>query len=78
MKQTAVEWLADQIQKQVDIFCPGGVLDNNMIEQAKQMEKEQITNAYSNGRVDEQFKGTNASFYRKTSEQYYNETFKSE
>ena len=42
MKQTAVEWLADQIQEQLDVFLPGAVLDNKMIEQAKAMEKEQI------------------------------------
>ena len=41
-----------------------------------QMEKQQIEEAYSNGRVDEQFKGTGASFYVTKAEQYYNETFK--
>jgi conjugal transfer/entry exclusion protein len=77
MTQTAVEWLFNQMSN----VAAGYVTELNeqeILDKAKQMEKEQITNAYSNGRVDEQFKGTNASFYRKTSEQYYNETFKSE
>jgi|LakMenE18May11ns_1017448.scaffolds.fasta_scaffold9660077_2 hypothetical protein len=49
---------------------------DEIINQAKEMEKQQIVDAYSNGRVDEQFKGTGASFYITKSEQYYNETFK--
>jgi len=74
---SAVEWLLNEIIAKDWWYLPES-MKQDIIEQAKEMEKEQITNAYSNGRVDEQFKGTNASFYRKTSEQYYNETFKSE
>lgn len=68
-KQTAVEWLAQQIREY-------GIVSESCIEQAKEMEKQQIKDAYSNGRVDEQFKGTTASFYITKPEQYYNKTFK--
>jgi hypothetical protein len=49
-----------------------------VLESKLEMEKQQIEDAYSNGRVDEQFKGTGASFYITKAEQYYNKTFKSE
>jgi hypothetical protein len=69
--KTAVEFLVETLWKQNDYSLP-----SNILEQAKEMEKQQIEDAYSNGRVDEQFKGTGASFYITKSEQYYNETFK--
>lgn len=75
-KQTAVEWFQDQIIKIVNGTCE--LSEIQIFEQAKEMEKEQIMDAYSNGRVDEQFKGTTASFYITKPEQYYNKTFKSE
>lgn len=56
MKQTAVEFLIEQLQAP----CRG--IPSDIIEQAKQMEKEQIINAYKNG--------------QKIVEQYYNETYK--
>jgi len=71
MKQTAVEWLVEQI-KEYD-FSPR---DNTYlieipfwiwkekIEQAKAMEKEQIIDAYETSHIS-----------MMTSEQYYNETF---
>jgi len=66
MKQTAVEWLIEQwpiLESQLPSW---------LIEQAKAMEKEQILNAFENGEVCTLFKNED------TSEQYYNETFKSE
>lgn len=57
MKQTAVEWLYDQIENK-------GKCIYEVIEQAKEMEKEQIIDS------------CNSSYY--FGEQYYNETFKSE
>ena len=68
--KTAVEWLYETLWKQNDYSLPSTIL-----EQAKKMEKQQIEEAYSNGRVDEQFKGTGASFYITKAEQYYNKTF---
>ena len=77
MKQTAVEWLVEQMFKQ-------GYFDGNkpltftnldhLQKQAKEMEKEQIVDAWHNGynnqspMIDEENCG----------QQYYNETFKSE
>jgi predicted GNAT family acetyltransferase len=65
MKQTAVEWLVEQLNKQG--FAK--VVTDEEIKQAKEMEKEQICNAYRVGWIN---------YFPKTdSEQYYNETFKS-
>ena len=73
MKQTAVEWLADNIMPMI----PFHTLEyrNNFIkfiEQAKEMEKEQIINAVNFGDA----RGKITTYC--TAEQYYNETFKSE
>jgi hypothetical protein len=65
---TAVEWLVEELTKQ-NMFMH---LFAKEIEQAKEMEKKQIVNAwfggYLNGEIKSELK----------SEQYYNETFKSE
>jgi hypothetical protein len=62
MKQTAVEWLVEQI-------CGDHTSEwQEQIKQAKEMEKEQIIDAFNYGQFD---LGMEA-------EQYYNETFKSE
>jgi hypothetical protein len=65
MKQTAVEWLVEQ--------CPRieTIVAYNILEQAKEMEKEQIIDAYYQGDADSDNIHVDA-------EQYYNETFKSE
>jgi hypothetical protein len=63
MKQTAVEWLVDKLE----IFATEQEM--NIIEQAKEMEKEQIISAFIEGNLSDLGCG---------SEQYYNETFKSE
>ena len=66
MKQTAVEWLEDQYIKH-----SGNLLEmGKSFEQAKEMEKEQIMDAYRTGWIN--------YLPDKDSEQYYNETFKSE
>jgi hypothetical protein len=66
-KQTAVEWLVDCLNnydsKMIELF-------NYEIERAKEIEKQQIIDAYTegdvNGIMDNEMK----------SEQYYSETFK--
>ena len=63
MKQTSVEWLKDKIQSDMTFMEILG-----LINQAKAMEKEQIIEAHSDGRKRQ----------IENSEQYYNETFKSE
>jgi len=73
MKQTAVEWLANEIQEQLKMFFPGATLYQPTIEKAKEMEKEQIIDFAENYEMWE-----SENYPRKTFEQYYNETFKSE
>jgi|688.fasta_scaffold860568_2 hypothetical protein len=68
--KTAVEFLIDEIIKLTGVNIQ---MDEPIIEQAKQMEKEQIVNAYVKGQSDcEMFTMVSEA------EQYYNETFKSE
>ena len=62
--KTAVEWLLNSLDYNQNML---GIKE--IIEKAKEMEKEQIKNAYSFGIQDEYVIG---------SKQYYNETFKSE
>ena len=64
MRQTAVEWLIEEIHKNIE-FIPVPIQ-----EQAKEMEKEQICDAYRLGWIN--------YLPNTDSEQYYNETFKSE
>lgn len=63
MKQTAVEWLDEQMKTHLS-----AQMRVDIIEQAKAMEKEIIRTAYLDG-MDGEYN---------TSEQYYNETYKSE
>ena len=67
MKETAVEWLVEQIFNDVDL--KDSIL-KLAINQAKEMEKEQIIDSFNAGYIN--------SLKRKytTTEQYYNETFK--
>ena len=67
MKQTAVEWLIEQIDNQDMGEIPMWIYD--FCEQAKAMEKEQIIDAHQNVLFDEDGNLL-------TAEQYYNETFK--
>jgi elongation factor P hydroxylase len=68
-KQTAVEWLvSNSYTFQVEIEAGNEHLKSR-IQQAKQMEKEQITEARDNG-IKSTIKG-----YGISSEQYYNETY---
>jgi hypothetical protein len=66
MKQTAVEFLVEMlIHSEKERFST--VELDNIINQAKGMEKEQIMEAHKWGRME-----------LESSEQYYNQTFKSE
>lgn len=75
MKQTAVEFLIEQISSSKyfynlmkEIESKSTTVQPNVLQQAKVMEKEQIVNAYDTGEYD---CGCNGD-----SEQYYKETFK--
>jgi len=59
MEKTAVEWLENQLKESI------GLKDMQVIEKAKEMEKEIIRTAYLDG-MDGEYN---------TSEHYYNETF---
>jgi hypothetical protein len=67
MKQTAVEWLVERLEKHhtnIDIK------NTIAFQQAKEMEKEQIIDAY--------YYDPNCDNIKDDGEQYYTETYKSE
>jgi hypothetical protein len=69
MEQTAVEYLYKIIHARIHI-------DKDLseyLEQAKEIEKQQIVDAFESGFYDA---GENISNYNMSAEQYYNETFK--
>ena len=67
MKQTAVEWLAEKLRVEF-----GFLFSNNILEQAKEIEKQQIIDAakWMPKPFDEM------EFLDELAEQYYNETYK--
>jgi hypothetical protein len=69
MKQTAVEWLVEQI-------CGDHTSEwQEQIDQAKEIEKQQIIDAWNTkSKID----GVLTHTDNRTAEQYYKETFKSE
>jgi len=67
-KQTAVEWLASYIKGITDLNC------DEIIEQAKQMEKEQIEMA-CNQQEFEDVDGLGICETISKGQQYYNETY---
>jgi hypothetical protein len=66
MKQTAVEWLVEQLPMRIKNSMMGE------IEQAKEMERQQIMTAFTRGDIfgADYFDGVNI-----TEENYYNQTF---
>ena len=77
MNETAVEWLAKQFDSIVELYPSQFEKINNAIDKAKEMEKQNIKNAYENGDRN----GAERVYYNsdrddKSAEQYYNETFK--
>ena len=72
--KTAIEWLGKELESYGDPqFCKieWEALDA-LIQQAKEMEKEQIIDAYWVSYKEGQYNGD------KTADEYYNQTFKSE
>tara|TARA_R110000868_G_scaffold108495_1_gene296056 strand:+ start:73 stop:363 length:291 start_codon:yes stop_codon:yes gene_type:complete len=90
-KQTAVEWFSDNawkltsklISKEITLGRYA-VLYFELHNQAKEMEKEQITNSYVTGHIDplimKNYKGLSVDEIRfeitKQATEYYNETYK--
>jgi hypothetical protein len=79
-KQTAVEWYNTQLNLYGDMAFNKAISlgqyhikKQELLDQAKQMEKEQIENAYQKGRFSGQ---TNWGYGNDvTAEKYYNETY---
>lgn len=68
-KQTAIDWLTKKLW---DEF--GMAFSNNILEQAKALEKQQIVEAYQDGRSDQHSK--EPKFYNRNSEYYYSQKYK--
>jgi hypothetical protein len=67
--QTAVEWLANELYEKFEMRGDG-LLYDDILKQAKEMEKQQIIDAYASGYID------GVAQNKITAEQYYNETYK--
>jgi len=73
---TAVEWLVDQMRQRKEQGLTLSFYDLEMFASyAKEMEKDQIQDAYFNGRYEADKIVMGHNFY---AEQYYKQTFKSE
>ena len=75
MKQTAVEWLHNQLHLNLPLYQDQWAIIEDLMNQAKEMEKEQIQDAFYYGVDVDSF---NEHFPYQAAEQYYNENFKSE
>jgi hypothetical protein len=76
-EKTAVEWLIDQYEKMRE---DGNTDMRTVIHkaiQAKEMEKEQIKDAWLSAWKDSMINPLEDKYYEPEAEQYYNETFKS-
>jgi hypothetical protein len=72
-KQTAVEWLVEQLRNNENIRWRG----TNIIElgeQAEQMEKENITNAFDDGDYNYHYNRKNGTDFE-NGEDYFNEVY---
>ena len=70
MKQTAVDWLLNEIKAKYWCYLPQS-MKQDIIDQALEMEKEQIIESYDAGLYD-------TTFCEKVhAEQYYTETYES-
>lgn len=77
-KQTAVEWYSQkhlkllyQLNKKELSIAAYVVLHNEVLNQAKTKEKEQIENAFGQGTID-----VETQEFNNQADRYYNETFK--
>lgn len=70
MKQTAVKWLFEQLPKKLHSHY------KKQLDQAKEMEKQQIIDAFLTGYLDDLPNPLPKDYYELNAEQYYNETFK--
>ncbi len=77
-KQTAVEWLTEQLVDSLELYTSQWEKVDKIIRQAKEMEKRQIVDANINGSIITS-KGWGCKIsklrIKELAEQYYNETF---
>jgi hypothetical protein len=71
-KQTAVEWIYERLERMIPRDAIYNMDKQEYFKQAKQMEKEQIKDAFTDGCIGELYE-LNAYY---TSEKYYNQTYK--
>ena len=71
-KQTAVEWLVDQLKER---GYAGEFPPHLLFEQAKEMEKEQIKISWVSAWQDSMVNPLEYKYYEPEAEQYYNETY---
>ena len=69
-KQTAIEWLEDKINDELEIYNNQWLLIENFIEQAKIIEKQQIINTWYDCKLSIIEKNPTDA------DQYFNETYK--
>ena len=72
-KQSSIEWLVNCITEDHMIKAKSLNEWHNIFEKAKQMHKEEIVEAYRNGRTDQQ-SGID-KWYNRSSSGYYQETY---
>jgi hypothetical protein len=72
MKQTAVEWLCEKIWKEFNFS-----FSNNILEQAKEIEKEQLKQCYHFAQIEQQ-KEFSSIYVGMSFEKWYNEIYKNE
>jgi len=71
--KTAVEWLVEQVNSD----CLNSTfIRTDIIEQAKEMEENQIVEAYLKGYLEEIPNPITSNYYKDMAQDYYNETFK--
>jgi hypothetical protein len=73
---TSIEWLINQIHKKQYGDYPNLTFEN-IFKEAEEMHKQEIIDAYRDGRSDQQSE-KQGKFYNRISEQYYQETFKND
>lgn len=71
MKQTAVEWLVEEMILRLSIRIENTFEGNNLLKKAKEMEKENIKQAYNDGKAAVIHIENNMSL-----DEYYDKTFK--
>ena len=72
--KTAVEWLIDMLVTENEITLKGE--NYKLFDQAKAMEKEQIIDAFFEGKNDGILMETYSDYEHISPNEYYNETFK--